>query len=240
MQEIELLQAMMDDEFQKILQEDVILNELEKEKFNTKNAFWEVRSILSPVFEIDGYKVSAITPAIWSVLYTLDNAYTNESEITDFDTDLFFYLLATGLKNIDDNFLVTAKGYVQRLGLNYESVKMDLLYLYKLAFQPLEMMPVERRITDAENTGFGADWLTMVIQIACNATNKTSDDVLYNMSLTECNYYLINEIRKTDKEGNIKKRNSEEINKLIYERTFELGRQYYKQNYGDVKNGNNN
>ena len=90
MQEIELLQSMMDDQFQKILQEDVILNELEKEKFNTKNAFWEVRSILSPVFEIDGYKVSAITPAIWSVLYTLDNAYTNESEITDFDTDLFY------------------------------------------------------------------------------------------------------------------------------------------------------
>ena len=162
------------------------MNELEKEKFNTKNAFWEVRSILSPVFEIDGYKVSAITPAIWSVLYTLDNAYTNESEITDFDTDLFFYLLATGLKNIDDDFLITAKGYVQKLGLNYESVKMDLLYLYKLAFQPLEMMPVERRISDAESSGFGADWLTMVIQIACNATNKTSVFLLLISSII-CN-----------------------------------------------------
>ena len=53
-------------------------------------------------------------------------------------------------------------------------------------------------------------------------------------------YYLINEIRKTDREGNIKKRNSEEINKLIYERTFELGRQYYKQNYLEKENGDHN
>jgi hypothetical protein len=39
--------------------------------------------------------------------------------------------------------------------------------------------------------------------------------------------------RKADVEGRIKRRNSDEINAAIYQRTFELGTEYYNKFYKD-------
>jgi hypothetical protein len=64
-------------------------------------------------------------------------------------------------------------------------------------------------------------------------TNKTSDEIIFDTRLTECFYYAIQMARKSDVDGKIKRRNSDEINSAIYQRTFELGTEYYNKNYKD-------
>lgn len=229
------LQAMMDDEFQKIIQNDEVINYLEKQKNNLKLEFWQVRNIISPIFKIDGFTVSCITPAIWSMLYCLGNGFCNQKEVTESDIDLFFYFLHKGILNIGQNFLEEADGYVGKLGLNYDSVKMDIFQLINIAFAPTSMIPQKKLNSDADLSGYGADWLTFITSIASKATNRKSSDVMFNMSLTQCHYHLINKLKETDTKNEIKKRNSSQIQKMIFDRVQELGQIYYNTNYGEQK-----
>ena len=73
--------------------------------------------------------------------------------------------------------------------------------------------------------------------MVCPLTGKTSDEVIYDMSLTECYYYRIQKARETDVAGNIRRRNSDEVNELIYRRTMELGEEYVKRIDSGAKGG---
>ena len=102
--------------------------------------------------------------------------------------------------------------------------------LIYLSFRPLEMLP---RITqeNSEKMRFDADWLTHVVSVVCPLTNKTSEEVIYDMSLTECMYYLIQRARENDAKGEIRRRNSDEINEAMYIRTMELGKEYWQKKH---------
>ena len=50
--------------------------------------------------------------------------------------------------------------------------------------------------SDSEETRFNLDWLTGIVSIVSEQTNKDSDYIMFNMSLTECMYYVIQYARK--------------------------------------------
>ena len=98
-------------------------------------------------------------------------------------------------------------------------------------FRPLEMLNNYAGSNDNDEVRYNADWITKIVSVVCPLTNKTSDDVIYNMSLTECFYYMIQHARKFDDKGLIKRKNSAEIEAEIFRRTMELGQKYYDENY---------
>lgn len=82
-------------------------------------------------------------------------------------------------------------------------------------------------VENPEDVRFNADWLTKIVSLACQTCNKTSDEVMFNMSLCEALYYVVQKCRENDPKGTIKRRNSDEVNEEMFLRTMELGKKYY-------------
>ena len=228
--DIDMMRAMLDGEFQDILKNDPILDELEKAKYDPQTSFFELMMVLSKTFTVSGVVVSCITPAIWSYLYAIGSPYATEGKVNEIDTDIMLYLLHNGIRSVDKNIIENANGFCSSHNIDYATAEADLKMLIYLSFRPLEMLP---RVTqdNSEKMRFDADWLTHVISVVCPLTNKTSEEVIYDMSLTECMYYLIQRARENDAKGEIRRRNSDEINEAMYIRTMELGKEYWKERY---------
>ena len=230
------LHAMLDDQFQVIIQNDEVLNDLEKQKNDKTDEFFQLMSIISKTFFIDGVACSVITPAIWSFLYCLGNAYAKQDrEIEKIDTDVFIYLLHNGIIKADENIITNASGFCASKKIDYEVAKEDLKNLIYIAFRPLEMLSDLPSSDEQQEIRFNADWLTKVVSVVAPLTNLTVNDIIYNLSLTQCFYYYIQQARKADVKHTIKRKNSDEINKMIYQRTMQLGQKYFQEHYGDNK-----
>jgi hypothetical protein len=223
----EVMRAMLEPEFQKVLDEDPVLEQLEKSKYDPKITFFELMSALSKTYRIDGVAVSCITPAIWSYLWATGNAFANGKEPSEIDVDIFLYLLHEGIEKADRDLVEQAAGFCRDHNISWESAATDLRTMVYLAFRPLEMLPV-CGAGGGEEPRFDLDWLTGLVAAVCPLTGKTSDEVIYDMSLCECMYYRIQKAREGDIKGEIRRRNSSEINGEIYMRTMELGRQYWE------------
>ena len=138
------------------------------------------------------------------------------------------YLLHNGIHSIDNDIIDKAHGFCASHGVDYRTAEADLKTLIYLSFRPLEMIPTSTSNQSGEKARYDADWLTHLASVVCPLTGKTSDAVIYDMSLTECYYYCIHKARETDVAGNIRRRNSDEVNELIYKRTMDLGKEYLK------------
>ena len=224
-----MLPCMLDDAFQDILENDPVLNELEKLKRNDKDQFLELMILLNNKVKICGVEINCITPAIWCFLYTIKSPFViQEKSISELDIDVLMYILNKGLSNISDNLFKVANGFCKRKNLNYFVVEKDLLDFIKISFRAIQMFP---QSVTTEKTEFNVDWMTKIIAMVCKMTNHNSSYIMNKMSLTECFYYVAQNARENDIHHTIKRRNPAEINEAIYKRTFELGEEYYKKNY---------
>lgn len=230
-----MMRAMLDEEFQTVLKNDPVLDELEKAKYDAQSSFFELMMILSKTFTVSGVVVSCITPAIWAYLYAIGSPYATGEECHEIDTDIMLYLLHNGIHSIDSDIIENANGFCSSHDIDPKTAEADLKTLIYLSFRPLEMIPVSSSNQSGEKARYDADWLTHLASVVCPLTGKTSDEVIYDMSLTECYYYLIQKARETDVAGNIRRRNSDEVNELIYKRTMELGEEYAKSVDGGAK-----
>ena len=231
MTELDIILAMQDDAFKQILENDEIINDLEKEKYNASLEFNELMNVLSRIFKVNGVICQTITPAIWSYLFCIGNAYAVPGKkIENIDTDIFLYLLNNSLQAVDGDIIVKAAGFCQQQGIDYIQTQADLKSLVYLSFRPLEMLnSIAGNAPD--EVRFNADWLTKIVSVVAPLTNRTSQDIIFNMSLTECFYYMIQNARKSDDKGLIKRKNTDDIQAQIYKRTIELGKAYYQQHY---------
>lgn len=231
MNELDVMLAMQDDAFQEILKNDQIINELEKEKNNASLEFNQLMAILSKIYKINGVVVQALTPAVWSFLYSIGNAYTiKDKVIQKIDTDIFMYIISRGISNLEQDLIVSAAGFCDEHGIDYGQTEYDIKSFIYLMFRPLQMLNTYET-ESTEQIRFNADWVTKIVSVVAPLTNKTSDDIIFNMSLTECFYYMIQHARKFDDKGLIKRKNSDEIEAEIFKRTLELGKDYYQKNY---------
>lgn len=232
-----MMKAMLDEEFQQILKDDPILDGLEKAKYDPQSSFFELMMILSKTFTVSGVVVSCITPAIWAYLYAIGSPYATGEKCHEIDTDIMLYLLHNGIHSIDNDIIDKAHGFCASHGVDYRNAEADLKTLIYLSFRPLEMIPTSTSNQNGEKARYDADWLTHLASVVCPLVVKSSDEVIYDMSLTECYYYCIHKARETDVAGNIRRRNSDEVNELIYKRTMELGKEYLKHIDESAKDG---
>lgn len=234
MEEIDVFQVMNDDAFQEILNHDKQLILLEQEKNDRGIDYQELMGVLSKRFYICGLEVMPIYPALWAFLWTIDNAYATGQPITRTDTDIFLYLLYTGIKGITEDLYEDAYDFCNKHEISYLQAEHELLSMKYLQFRPMEMVP-QNVFPENETPKFNLDWLTGLASIVVEMTNKTSDDVYFNMSLSECLSYVVQARRKTDIKGEIKRRTPMEIEGEIYKRTMQLGKQYFQEHYKDGK-----
>ena len=90
-------------EFQKLLEEDEHIRELEASKYNRREEFLALRSVLLLPSCIGPLRIRPVTPAIWSYLWALGNNYTGDiRKADDMDTDIFLYLLSHDLHDLYD------------------------------------------------------------------------------------------------------------------------------------------
>ena len=82
-----MMRAMLDEEFQQILEDDPVLDELEKAKYDPQSSFFELMMILSKTFTVSGVVVSCITPAIWAYLYAIGSPNAAGEAWHEVDTD---------------------------------------------------------------------------------------------------------------------------------------------------------
>lgn len=230
--ELNIMLAMQDDEFQEILKNDKKINDLEKLKNDKKTEYFELMAVISKKYFICDIPIIPITPIMWSYLYCIGNSLVTgeQTENIKTDIDVFMFLLAKGLNGIDQNLFEKSKNFCEQNGINYLIAFSEIKEMVNLAFRASEML--ENSNSDSEETRFNLDWLTGIVSIVAEQTNKDSDYIMFNMSLTECMYYVIQYARKnSDKPEKFKRKNSTEINGLIYERMIELGQKYYEQKY---------
>ena len=188
-------------------------------------------AILSKIYKINGVVVQALTPAVWSFLYSIGNAYTKKDKVVQkIDTDIFMYIISRGISNLEQDLIVSAAGFCEEHGIDYGQTEYDIRNFIYLMFRPLQMFN-SYSTESSEQVRFNADWITKIVSVVAPLTNKTSDDIIFNMSLTQCFYYMIQHARKFDDKGLIKRKNSDEIEAQIFKRTLELGKDYYQKNY---------
>ena len=225
----DILYAMQDDAFQEILKSDEVLNALEDEKNNKQMQYFQLVSIIFKRFKVAGLSCIPITPAIWSFLYCMGNKIVLGGKVGKDDIDQMIYLLHFGMQKIDENFLYQAHGYCDANQIDYQYALSELLTMIELTFRPLQMFP--QTGINGQDVRFNVDWLTKIVGMACRICNKTSAQVMFNLSLCQALYYVVQFCRGNDPENNIKRRNSDQINEAIFLRTMELGKQYYDNNY---------
>lgn len=226
--ESEMLRAMLDDDFQRILSEDEVISELEQTKYDPKINYFELMMCLSKVFRIDGVSVACLTPAVWAFLYAIGSPYATDGEITELDTDIVMHLLHGGIKAADSDLVERASGFCAAHGIDPKSAEADLKTLIYLSFRPLEMLAPISHQAD-EKPRYDLDWLTHIVSVVSPLTGRTSDAVIYDTSICECMYYCVQQARQYDYKHEIRRRDSLETQAEIYERTMELGRQYWER-----------
>ena len=237
MQDIELYKLMQDEEFKNILENDEVLNDLEKQKNNQALQYLQLMSFISKRLNICGLKVIPFTPVIVSFLYAIDNRFFNgkKEQIRKLDIDVVMYILTHGIECISQNLIEDALEFCAKNNINYQEAHYQILTLIALAFRPLEMIPYGEN-EKSEMPHYNIDWLTRIVSIACMMTNKTSDQIAFNMSLTEIYSYIIQYKRQNDPKNMIKRRNTIQIDQAMFLRTIELGKKYAEMKMGGNKN----
>ena len=177
---------------------------------------------------INDLEFNVLTLGIWCFLYSIKNGFVCGEKITKTDIDVFLYLLHHGYQGVSDNLFEDAQDFCFKNNIDYNTAQFFLHKLILTAFRPFEMLPQQ---SGNEKSRFNLDWLTGIVSIVCRMVNCDRQYALYKMSMTEAFYYVIQHLRQNDIKGQIRRRNSDQINAEIYKRTFDLGKVYYETKY---------
>lgn len=227
---LEMMLAMQDDDFQIILQNDDVLDQLEKQKFSTQQEYAELMYTFSGKIAINEIQFSVLTLGIWCFLYSIQNSIVcGEDDISESDVDVFMYLLHKGYEGVSDNLYEDSKDFCLKHNIDYTEALIAIYKLIKMAFRPMEMLPSQ--YANSEKSRFNLEWLTSIVSTVCRMVNCNRQYALYQMSMTEAFYYVVCHLKQGDVKGQIRRRNSDQINAEIYKRTMDLGKIYYETKY---------
>lgn len=228
-QNLEIMLAMQDDAFQTILENDEIIQKLEKQKYHEEEEYWQLMTIFTGKNQLGNTVFNTISLGMWAFLYSIKNPYIVGGEKQRKDTDLFLYLLYRGFDGIKETLFEDSKDFCIKHEIGYTQASLYLLQMIDLSFRPLQM--IGQSNSTGEPPHFNLEWVTMISSIVYRNTGCDRHFILYKMSLLECMYYVINELKRNDVKNTIKRRNSAEIDGAIFQRTYELGQIYYNMNY---------
>jgi hypothetical protein len=204
MENLEVLLAMQDDEFQSILQNDPVIEMLENEKFDFSDEYFELMQVFSGKSMLNDLILKPLTLGLWCFLYAIKNAYVCGGEIKNTDTDIFLYLLHNGFTKITENLFEDAADFCQKNNISQDEAKLFLLEFISLNFRPLELLPSG---TSDGKAHFNLEWLISIQSIVHQLSGCDRFYILYSMPLIEAFYYLVQHLKQNDTKNQIKRRN---------------------------------
>lgn len=219
---------MMDDDFQKIIETDKILESLQAKKYNRSNEFFEY-CFLGGAISICGLQIKKFTPKKWCLLWILQNQFTIDSKkVEKKDIDEFLYVITHEINSIQE--VIHSVDFCEKNNIDYLEAQAEILTLIQLTFKPLTMLSASSIISMADEPFYGMTWLIHIGTVVSKMAGVPADEVINEYSLNTCYYYLIEELK--EKGVKIMVQTEEEINKAIFERTYELANEYYLKVYG--------
>ena len=223
-------------DFQKILAEDVILKDLSEWKIDRTEECFMLLSVARGCLQAEkGPPVPGVlTPALWGLLWSLGNAYTEDPEkITEKDTGIFLYLLNTGRLDLSSGEIPLlaerAETFCRERAVDYPEAAALLIRMIRRSFQMLELIPNPEKETH-EGPFFDLHWLTSLCSIAAAESGHTMTRIMFRMPLSFCFYCFIHHLRKQDPRGVIRRRTGKENVTATLERIRFLGRKFCDEN----------
>lgn len=215
-------------EFQKLLAVDRVLKELEASKFDAEAELTSLWEMFRGLLLIGETPVQPMTPALWAFLWGIGNGYAHDLEkITESDTDVFFFLLSHGFRELDftpAELPGKAAGFCASQGFTYEAAARELVLVINAAFRPFEMCPkVKAETAPAQYDAF---WLAGLCSIVAQETHQPASEIMFSMPLSTANYYYVNRKRREDPKSGIRRRTPDEVNKGIFERVMSLAEKF--------------
>ena len=232
-EQIELYLAMQAPEFGVIMDADPVLAELEAQRYDKTEEFFDLMAIFRSILRVGGVSLQPLTPAAWAFLWSIDNAYPMRREPSTLDTDIFFYVLSRGVQSLPATaaeLIDQAAGFCAANGLDYAESERDAKSLIHMAHRPLEMLPP--RPNTGKELRLDAYWLTSLAASIADVTNHTAEYIIFEMPLTVCMYYYLQAVRRAKPDEVIERRAADELSEAIYKRTEELGREYWRSLQG--------
>lgn len=173
------IQAVLNDAaFIDSLNRDPEINALEKERVNPVDELAALCQVLGGRYRITNSDTKRswwrrqkdkmlvlhpITPAVWSLWWSLNLPFTRGDYASELDCDIALYTLSRSVKDIagDVEFIAgSASGYCRKYGFAWQDISEAINMLAHDALRPLEMLPPVAHCDGAPE--FGADWLTRI------------------------------------------------------------------------------
>ena len=219
-------------EFQRILAEDVFLQELTKTESSKADELQNLAALTNAPSKIGPLKIQPLTAGLWSFLWCLDNKYTSDmKQVTEIDTDLFLYLLCQ--KHIEFNkscvkdLLCRSFGWGKKFGITHSEAAAFLMQLINRSFFPLSLLPESSSAQDAPE--WDCFWLTQYGCLAAQESGQSIEYCMFKMPLQLGFYCMINAFRKNDIKGLIRKRTAKEKAEDIGKYVEKLGKNFIMQ-----------
>lgn len=231
--ELNIMLAMQDDEFQIILQNDEILERLQNQKYNFQDEHFQLLSLYSGQWKINDINITFFSLGLWCFLYSIKNAFAISGQPSKTDIDVVLYLLNKGYEGVTENLYEQAENFCTNHSISYQFAQKEILHMISICFRPLEMIPSRPATSSDSKPHFNLEWLTGMISIISRHTNCDRQFILYKMKLPQAFYYVIQHLKENDIKNQIRRRNTDQINAEIYKRTMDLGKMYYNTKYKD-------
>lgn len=179
-----------------------------------------------------GFPVSPITPAVWSILWSVKSPFVDgKNPVRVLDVAVFMRLLTHPLSEIT---LSTLEEDAKKEGASFglpedaENLAEELTKLVELAFAPLKMLPPA--VADDEVL-FDSDWLLSVCSVASREAGIPLQRAMVDLPLSVVFGLMVICARKANPGKHYTKKSPDWVSKQELERTNELAEEFIREFY---------
>ena len=216
--------------FQAILNDDPVLTELDAAWIDMEAERLMLFEALGATERICGIEVQPITPAVWSVLWTLKSPLCSRSMAgaTALDAAIALWLLTHPLGDFSyETIEEDAAEYSRTIAADWSDIWMELAAMVNQAFSPLKMLP---QTGGNSEMIFDADWMLSLCSVAARESGVSLQFAANNYPLSRVHGLVVICARKANPGSCYEKHMPEYIGKKTLERIDELAADFLKKN----------
>ena len=227
----DLCELANDQEFQRIIETDAVLDKYDEETYDEKKEFFSLIWFLglAPV-AVGRLPLRPLTPAKWAFLWGIGNAYAREKkDAKPVDADVFLFILASDLRDLGctvPEIPGKASGTAAAAGLSFQQAHQEIEYLIAVAFLPLQLLP---RKKPQEDPHYDTEWLADVVSVVSKESGENASFILHDMPMNSVCAYVVSAKKSVDIKHEVGRRAPEQINEDIMDRAYALGAEYLAQ-----------
>ena len=216
--------------FQKLVAADPELDRLESLQYQTADEVSALHeNLFRPCGKIGNLSVMPLTPARWSLLWSLSSPYVRGGTVRLPDIELVLFLLSLDLRpggSFPAGLPRRASGVCRRAGLSPREIHRALLDRIRIAFLPLKLLPPTVPDASRAPVRFDSEWLNRVCSAASDRAHTPIREVMFSMSLNQVCWQYVNMLRDRLGPLEVRRRPDSELAREMLVRVCELGRKF--------------